>query len=90
MTILGSYPHLKKLTVSVRHTASGLGYVNADELHAKLGDEKARQFSDMFGVQTCPIVPGDELCPVLYPWDAEAVLERMESGRLTGSQKHWN
>jgi hypothetical protein len=58
------------------------------ELHSKLTPEQSKQFSELFGVQTCPIDTDGNVG--LYPWDAEAVLERMASGRLIGSQLIWD
>lgn len=49
------------------------------------------KFCELFGVQTCPIIQsGDGYLHALYAWDAEAVLERMISGKLTGSQLDWD
>jgi hypothetical protein len=41
------------------------------------------RFYDLFGVQTC-YIEGP------YPWDVESVLERLKSGRLTGTQAVWD
>jgi len=41
------------------------------------------KFSEYFGMQTC-YEKG------LYPWDVEPVLERMMSGKLTGTQLYWD
>ncbi len=41
------------------------------------------KFSEYFGMQTCH--EGG-----LYPWDVESVLERMMSGKLTGTQLYWD
>ena len=82
------YPRLKALTVSVRQ--AGIAYARADELAAKRGPEKTRQFDSLFGVQACPVIEretkknGDH-ASCLYPWDVEAVPELMESGKLTGT-----
>ena len=82
------YPRLVALTVSIR--VKGVLHVNVNELAAKLGPEKAQIFNNIFGIgQTCPIIEG-EAYNALYPWDVEAVLERMESGRLTGTQLFWD
>lgn len=40
-------------------------------------------FYDLFGVQTC-YIEGP------YPWDVESVLERLISGRRTGTQAVWD
>ena len=51
------------------------------DIHDNIGQLKKidKQFSEMFGIQTC-LVDGP------YAWDVEAVLERIASGRLTGTQ----
>jgi hypothetical protein len=41
------------------------------------------KFSEYFGMQTCH--EGG-----LYPWDVEPVLERLMSGKLTGTQLYWD
>jgi hypothetical protein len=77
------YPRINQLGVRIYKTP--VAHVRSKELHAKLkragldGD----RFSDLFGVQTCY-----EKGP--YPWDVEAVLERMMSGKLTGTQLLWD
>ena len=83
-----AYPRLVGLSVSIRR-GEGVAHVRCSELEAKLGEEKAAKFDDLFGVQTCPYfedIPGG----CVYPWDAEAVLERMASGELTGTQLFWD
>jgi hypothetical protein len=54
-----------------------------DAVEKRFGAEGVRTFGKLFGVQTCQLNG-------VYPWDAEAVLEVMMSGRLTGSQLHWD
>ena len=44
-------------------------------------------FDKLFGVQTGIVVDG-EMC--LYDYDVEAVLERMMSGKVTGTQLFWD
>lgn len=60
-------------------------YVSWTELDAamlKKGMDR-ELFSKLFGCQTaCDKGP--------YPYDVEAVLERMMSGKLTGTQLHWD
>ena len=59
-------------------------YVPRCELHAALRKAGiAEQFSEMFGIQTCTMHGP-------YPWDCEAVLERIASGNLTGTQLCWD
>jgi hypothetical protein len=83
----GSYPALRKLKVPV-HTAKGhFDYVLSADLDARLTEAERRRFGALFGVQTCPCV--DEGL-AMYAWDAEAVLVRMKTGRLTGSQLLWD
>lgn len=43
----------------------------------------AERFNELFGCQTCP-------AGGFYAWDVEAVLERMETGRKTGTQLIWD
>ncbi len=70
------YPRIKQLGVTV-HTEP-LSHVKRDELKAALG-KFADTFYELFGCQTC-LMDGP------YAWDVEAVLERMASGRVTGTQ----
>ena len=53
-------------------------YAALDEAIERAGLDREK-FSEYFGVQTC--YQGG-----LYPWDVEDVLERMMSGKLTGTQ----
>lgn len=71
------YPRIKELGVTVHQEP--VRHVKWNELKNALGDRKDL-FSELFGVgQTC-LIDGP------YAWDVEAVLERMASGRLTGTQ----
>lgn len=76
-----NYPRLAQLKVQLTPD----GWVSSRELRAGLrrGKLKKAVFDKYFGIQTCP--EGG-----VYPWDAEAVLERMMSGRLTGTQALWD
>jgi hypothetical protein len=76
------FPRLKEMGVPVHVHQDGQHVWGAD-IHAKLTKEERKTFNKLFGVQTCPVIDGR---PALFPWDAEAVLERMKSGRLTGTQ----
>ena len=85
------YPRIDQLRIRL-YVETGCYYVDADELAFKLTflleDEKAPDtFNELFGVQTCPCIPGMD---AVYAWDAEAVLERMLSGKLTGTQLTWD
>ena len=85
------YPRIRQLGIVVYETP--IAHVLRDDLYQALGSiaNKAR-FSDLFGIQTCPLIGSQETGYKrgLYPWDVEAVLERMASGRLTGSQLIWD
>lgn len=80
------YPRIASLNITVKE-----GSVDPLEVDraviAAFGEDGPDLFSNLFGVQTCPEVDGKLM---LYAWDVEAVLERMYSGRLTGSQLLWD
>jgi hypothetical protein len=84
---MSDYKRLDELGIPVYWDA--VPHVKVKEVTAALAknDMSEQEFNEMFGVQTCPIVGGDA---ALYPWDTEAVIERMISGRLTGTQRHWD
>lgn len=84
---MSDYKRLDELGIPVY--GDGVAYVKVDELEAALTEHgmSVEKFNEMFGVQTCPLIDGK--C-ALYPWDTEAVLERMLSGRLTGTQLWWD
>ena len=78
------YPRIKELGLTiVTKNPNAIPGISFKELAAKLGGEKSKIFSDMFGCQTC----GENGA---YIYDVEAVLERMASGKLTGTQKYWD
>ena len=74
------FPRIKKLGVEVH--PKPVAHVKYEELKKVLG-ERMGEFSKLFGVQTC-LMEGP------YAWDVEAVLERMATGRVTGSQRDWD
>ena len=77
------YPRLKQL--GVRAYKHPVAHVRRKQLDAKLkkaGLDRER-FGELFGVQTM-----SEHGP--YPWDVEAVLERVMSGKLKGTQLLWD
>lgn len=80
------YPNLERLGIPVYH--SSVGYVLCADIDAKLSPMQRALFNELFGIQTCPVIEGKG--PAVYPWDADAVLERMFSGKLTGSQLIWD
>ncbi len=77
------YPRLEQIGCNVKHEP--MDHVPWTELDAAINDAglDRERFSDLFGVQTC-------YAGGVYAWDAEAVLERMMGGRLTGSQRYWD
>lgn len=70
------YPRIAELGVTVHREP--VAHVKNEELNKALGDRK-KEFGRLFGIQTC-LIDGP------YAWDVEAVLERMASGKLTGTQ----
>ncbi len=70
------HTRIKELGVKVH--AEPVAHVLWADLRTALGD-RYEAFADLFGCQTC-LMEGP------YAWDVEAVLERMASGRLTGTQ----
>lgn len=70
------YPRLKKLGVVVH--VEPVSHVKWDDLQKALGTHYDG-FADIFGCQTC-------LREGPYAWDVEAALERMVSGKSTGTQ----
>lgn len=59
-------------------------YVNSEELQDKLKKLNiVKQFDKYFGIQTCSINGP-------YASDVESVLERISSGKLTGTQLFWD
>ena len=76
------YPRIKQFGISPIE-AHGMEVVPPAELKRVLNKKQQKQFDELFGAQTY-IVEG------FYAWDVEAVLERMKSGRLTGTQLDWD
>lgn len=74
------YPRIAELKVRVYRNP--MHHVKRKELTSALGDKQAK-FNKLFGIQTC-FVEGPDA------HDVEAVLERMASGKLVGSQLHWD
>jgi hypothetical protein len=78
------YPRVESLGINVKFDR-GVPFIpwqHLDERLKESGVDK-RRFDKLFGVQTCL-----ERGP--YPWDVEAVLERMFSGKLVGTQLFWD
>lgn len=80
------YPEIYKLGVQVDIEELGPPFVPRDDLHDALkakSDAYDKKFSELFGVQTCHMRGP-------YPWDVEAVLVRMNTGKLVGTQLLWD
>jgi len=78
------YPRLKQIGITLTVHTSGFHYVLPLDLNAALEKHNIReQFNKLFGVQTC-CMEGP------YASDCESVLERIFSGKLTGSQLEWD
>lgn len=77
------YPRIEQFGLIISTDKPGPPGIHYSEFLIKIPDEKKTLFSDLYGCQTC----GENGA---YPWDVEAVLERMESGKLTGTQLHWD
>jgi hypothetical protein len=87
---LKQYKRIKELGIEISHDETcDVSGVTIKNLHSALKKNKldSELFSKLFGVQTCPVVNGKS---AMYPWDVEAVLERMMSGKLTGTQLLWD
>lgn len=80
------YPRIDQLGIKINTTYEGVppGILESDLTVAlnKHGLNREK-FGELFGVQTMA-------SNGMYPWDVEAVLERMISGTLTGTQYYWD
>ncbi len=85
MKTKSEYPRIAELGLTIYNLP--VAHIKPIELKKKLTKKEYSEFNKLFGSQTCPIVNGK--CG-LFPWDTEAVLERIISGKLTGSQKYWD
>ena len=82
-SIANVYPRIKALGIPVFQDRN-VEYVSFNSLKKALKDKGiTRKFHKLFGIQTCYELG-------LYPWDVEAVLEKMASGELIGSQLNWD
>ena len=81
-----TYPRLEELGVEIiEDRKNGPPGVNWVSLQVALARENLsiQEFCELYGVQTAG-------ANGMYPWDVEAVLERMLSGKLQGSQALWD
>lgn len=70
--------NIKRLGISLVN-----GCVPYEEIDRVVEPERREEFNDLFGIQTCSI-------DGMYQHDVEAVLQRMYSNKLTGSQLIWD
>lgn len=74
------YPRISELGLTiVTKCPNSIPGVSFAEIKEKLGNKKYKIFADMYGCQTCGMNGP-------YVYDIEAVLERMMSGKLKGTQ----
>ena len=80
------YPRLEELGVGIipgdDDSPPGVNWLEL-QLAMSRADLSIQKFCDYYGVQTCG-------ANGMYPWDVESVLERMVSGKKTGSQLVWD
>lgn len=82
---MNPYPRLTKLAVTIHPNPD---HVLCVDLKARLSELDSKRFDELFGVQTGHVTNKGETA--LFASDAEAVLERMASGKRTGSQLIWD
>ena len=86
------YPRIYQLGINV-YTDQIYHVINEDLEPAldKAGLSREK-FSEYFGCQTCPLIKVEKgkYYSGLYPWDVEAVIERMISKKMTGTQLMWD
>ena len=84
--MISEYPRLEELGIEIVETDKdsypGVNWVQLQLALANAG-LSIEEFGELYGVQTAG--PNG-----MYPWDVEAVLERMISGKLTGTQRDWD
>jgi hypothetical protein len=80
---MSEYPRCEQIGVTI--IQEPVAHIKRANLHECLLNDglDLEQYSELYGVQT-QYVDGP------YPWDVEAVLERMMSGKLTGTQLLWD
>lgn len=76
---MNGYPRCEQIGVTIVNEP--VAHIKRANLHDCLLNHglDLEEYSELYGVQT-----QSEYGP--YPWDVEAVLERMMSGKLTGTQ----
>lgn len=78
-----TYPRIEQYGLVISNDKPGPPGIHWSEFLAKIPYEQKDRFSELMTGQTCSENGA-------YPWDVEAVLERMNSGRLTGTQLYWD
>lgn len=78
------FPRIKELGLTIiQKCPNSSPGIDGKELKKKLGKKKSKIFDELFGCQTMS-------SNGMYLYDVEAVLERMASGKLIGTQKYWD
>jgi len=84
IALRAKYPRICELGLEIKDIGQGYKCVKWEELHKALRKRKiAKLYGQYYGMQTA-----HEYGP--YVHDVEAVLERIFSGNLTGTQKYWD
>lgn len=83
------YPNLTQIGAKIYYDKP-IPYLDGKEFVKLLRKKKIsiKKFNEYFGSQTCFAL--DNGNAGLYVYDVEAVLERMKTGRLIGTQKLWD
>ena len=79
------YPNIRRLGIKVY--TEPCACVLSEDVEKALRPRQYAWFCDLFGIQTCPVIPEGS---AMYAWDVEDVLERMSTGRKHGSQLLWD
>lgn len=77
------YKRIEQLGIQTDISHPSIEGVHASELERVLTKSQLKKFDELFGCQTC----GEN---GMYVYDVEAVLERMMSGKVTGTQLYWD
>lgn len=82
--LYNQYPRIKQLGLTiVTDCDKSIPGIKGEDLKNKLTKKQLELFNKYFGVQTVGMNG-------IYVYDCEAVLERIFSGKLQGTQKNWD
>lgn len=81
-----SYPQINRLGLKIYNEP--ISHILSEDLTKAMSRVDRKKFSEYFGIQTCLL--RDDGKSGLYLWDVEAILEKMYSGKLTGTQLNWD